>query len=35
MNGKALLYTALVSLTVVVAYDKYGSAAKSRVKIGQ
>lgn len=35
MSSKSLLMTAAVSLAVVVAYEKYGSAAKQRVKIGQ
>jgi len=34
MSGKSLLYTALVSLTVVVAYEKYSAAGRPGIKVG-
>lgn len=35
MSGKSLLYTAAVSLAVIVAYEKYSAAGKPGVKLGQ
>lgn len=34
MQTKSLLMTAAVSLAVVVAYEKYGTAGKAKIKLG-